>query len=354
MPKQINLFRGDCLRLLESLPDNSVDLVVTDPPYYKVKTNAWDNQWDSVEEFLAWMDAILAQVWRVLKPSGSLYLFCSPGLSAETEMLIKQRFNVLNSIIWRKENGRHKGTCKATLRRYFPQTERIVFAEHYGAEGKAKGDAGYARKCAELKANVFRPLIEYFAQARAISGITNKEINQAVGNQMAGHWFTDTQWQLPSAEQYAVLQQLFSARAQTLDKPHAALAAEHAQLWRQYVELRTEYDDLRQQYEALRRPFSVDAEVPYTDVWDFAAVQYRASVWKHPCEKPMELARHIIEVSSRPGAVVLDAFMGSGAFGQAAVELGRCFIGAEFEDDTFERAEARIHAALPLQNDKAS
>lgn len=34
---------------------------------------------------------------------------------------------------------------------------------------------------------------------------------------------------------------------------------------------------------------------------------------KHPCEKPLDLIRHIIEASSRPGDVVLDTFVGSGS-----------------------------------------
>ncbi|MGT7516505.1 hypothetical protein ACRW4M_25220, partial [Escherichia coli] len=34
-----------CLEFIRSLPENSVDLIVTDPPYFKVKPEGWDNQW---------------------------------------------------------------------------------------------------------------------------------------------------------------------------------------------------------------------------------------------------------------------------------------------------------------------
>lgn len=70
------LVHADSLQYIKTLPDNCIDAIITDPPYYRVKTNGWDNQWSSTIEFLAWLDEFFAEFWRVLKPSGSLYLFC--------------------------------------------------------------------------------------------------------------------------------------------------------------------------------------------------------------------------------------------------------------------------------------
>jgi site-specific DNA-methyltransferase (adenine-specific) len=84
--------------------------------------------------------------------------------------------------------------------------------------------------------------------------------------------------------------------------------------------------------------------VPYTDVWDFPTV--KAYPGKHVCEKPVALLSHIIQASSKPGAVVLDAFMGSGASGEAAVKLGRQYIGIELNSKWVERATFRIRGAL--------
>ncbi|MDO8256251.1 hypothetical protein [Shewanella algae] len=50
------------------------------------------------------------------------------------------------------------------------------------------------------------PLINYFKEEKARTAVSNKEINQATGTQMASHWFTASQWQLPNAEQYQKLQ----------------------------------------------------------------------------------------------------------------------------------------------------
>jgi DNA modification methylase len=75
---------------------------------------------------------------------------------------------------------------------------------------------------------------------------------------------------------------------------------------------------------------------------------------QHPTEKPVGLARHFIALHTQPGDLVLDPFLGSGAFGQAAIELGRNFIGIEIDEGYFNIAKRRIADAqaqlrLPLE-----
>lgn len=108
----ITLHHTDALSLLAKLPDDSVDLIATDPPYYKVKGDSWDNQWRNPTEFFHWLDTILAEYHRVLKPAGSLYLFAGPHLATRVELAVAARFNLLNHIVWRKPSGRHNGCNK--------------------------------------------------------------------------------------------------------------------------------------------------------------------------------------------------------------------------------------------------
>lgn len=74
---------------------------------------------------------------------------------------------------------------------------------------------------------------------------------------------------------------------------------------------------------------------------------------QHPTEKPVELATHFIGLHTKPGDTVLDPFMGSGAFGEAAVRMGRHFIGIDIDAHWVEVAQRRIaeaqaQLALPL------
>ena len=322
----VTIYNGDCLDILPRLPDNSVDLILTDPPYFKVKGDAWDNQWNTTDDFLAWLDRVLVEFARILKANGSLYLFASPQMGARVECLIARRFEILNSIVWRKPPFSTKAEMfeKEAMRAYFPASERIIFAEHFGADNAAKGEAGYDRKCDELRGFVFEPVRKYLDDERARCGASKKDIEAATGTQMCSHWFTQSQWALPTAEHYATLQALFNRSGGDF--------------------LRKEYDELRKEYDELRRPFFVSAKVPYTDVWDFETVGNYPG--KHVCEKPAAMLRHMISASSKPGAIVLDAFGGSGSTADAARSLGRRCISIELAESWCRRQAALMSQGM--------
>ncbi|EKS7795072.1 site-specific DNA-methyltransferase [Edwardsiella piscicida] len=334
----INLVNADSLEYIKTLPDDCIDLIATDPPYFRVKDCAWDNQWRDESEYLAWLDSILAEFWRVLKPTGSLYLFCGWQLAADIELLMRQRFRVLNHIIWAKPSGRWNGCRKESLRAYFPATERIIFAEHYAGPYRPKDD-GYAARCMATRQTVLAPLIEYFSSAKKALGVSSKEINAATGKQMSSHWFSGSQWQLPSEADYLKLQALFDRIAR--DKQQASVMGDpHHSMVAQYHQLQRSYQELMDEYKAMRRPFTVSVCVPYTDVWTYPPVQFYPG--KHPCEKPADMMRDIILASSRPGDVVADFFMGSGATIKAAIRHGRNALGVELEEERFRQTEREI------------
>jgi adenine-specific DNA-methyltransferase len=310
------LHLGDCLEVMRTMADCSVDAVVTDPPYFRVKDEDWDRQWDNPAAFLAWLDQVAEQWQRLLKPNGSLYCFASPQMAARVEVVLGQRFEVLNNIRWVKSQGWHEKADKEALRSYLSPWEAVIFAEQFGADGSALHGSGWSDQCAELRAGVFEPLRQYLLRERDRAGITNRQVDECLKTSgMAGHYFGSSQWALPTEDAYQKLRQLFNSGP----------SIEY--LRREYEDLRREYEDLRREYEDLRRPFSVTRFDPFTDVWNFRTVQPRPG--KHPCEKPQSLLSHIIKSSTRPGAAVLDSFAGSGATGQACLALGREFIGIE-------------------------
>ena len=87
------LYCGDCLKIMERIPSESIDLVLTDPPYNiadnnkltkaesKIKSNkdAWgdkfNDEWDSVEEYSVWLLEVIEQISHVLKETGNFISF---------------------------------------------------------------------------------------------------------------------------------------------------------------------------------------------------------------------------------------------------------------------------------------
>ena len=334
----IELHNAECLAHMRTMPDNSVDAIVTDPPYFGVKDDDWDNQWKNAGEFIEWIGELSEQWQRILRPNGSLYCFASPQLRARVEVKVAERFNCLPTITWVKNDGNVENSGgkwrqaeKESMRSYFPRTEAIIFAEHYGADNMPKGGEGFKYHEGKLHSELMQPIKDYLNAERGELSI--KDIDRLTGTSMASHWFTHpTQWTIPTAAWYAKLQ----AATGRFERPYEDLR-------REYEDLRREYEDLRREYEDLRRPFNVTADVPYTDVWTFKTVQ--AYEGKHVCEKPLALMEHIILASTKPGAIVFDPFMGSGSTGMACVLNGRDFIGCEMDAKHFANASARIRKA---------
>jgi site-specific DNA-methyltransferase (adenine-specific) len=324
----VTVYRAGALDLLRFLPDDSVNLIATDPPFFRVKDDDWDNAWDSPAAYLAWLADLCAEWRRVLKRNGSLYVFASSEMSARVECIIGARFNVLNNIRWAKPHGRGNQAEKEALRAYFPDSESIIFAEHFGADNMAKGEAGYEAKCDELRGFVFEPLRAYLAGEWERAGLLPRHVNEATGTQMSSHYLTRSQWALPTEANYERLRTFANSRA---NGAGPVLTRPYEDLRRDYEDLRRDYEDLRRDYEDLRRPFNVTADVPFTDVWTFPTVAHYPG--KHPCEKPLALMEHIVRTSSRSGDVVLDTFCGSGATAAAAKNLGRqAIVGDEAEN----------------------
>ena len=88
----IELWQGDCLELMKNIPDGSIDLVLTDPPY---GTTAC--KWDSVIPF----EPMWEQLNRIIKPNGAICLFGSEPFSSALRMSNIKNFKY--DWIWNKK-----------------------------------------------------------------------------------------------------------------------------------------------------------------------------------------------------------------------------------------------------------
>ena len=94
------VFCEDALTGLARIPDGSIDLILTDPPYNLGKDygNASDQQ--SVEAYLAWTEQWIDAAVPKLKDNGSLYIFLTWRFAPEIFVMLKKRMTMMNEIIW--------------------------------------------------------------------------------------------------------------------------------------------------------------------------------------------------------------------------------------------------------------
>ena len=94
------VYNEDALQGLARIPDGSVDLILTDPPYNLGKDYGNSSDQQSVADFLAWTAQWIDAALPKLKANGSLYIFTTWRFSPEIFVLLKQRLTMMNEIIW--------------------------------------------------------------------------------------------------------------------------------------------------------------------------------------------------------------------------------------------------------------
>ena len=98
---------GDCTRLLPLIPNDSVDLVVADPPYNidkRFKQIRFSSMSDQGYE--EWLDSWLGELCRKLKDTGSIYVCCDWKSSCAVARVLSRYVTIINRITWQREKGR--------------------------------------------------------------------------------------------------------------------------------------------------------------------------------------------------------------------------------------------------------
>lgn len=102
----------DCFDFIKTLDDGSVRLVATDPPYFGIVKDHWDNQWKTPSEYVDWLYSVFAAVKPKMTPDGSLVFFGGIGKHGQRpffEILSKiestNLFTYRNLITWAKRRA---------------------------------------------------------------------------------------------------------------------------------------------------------------------------------------------------------------------------------------------------------
>lgn len=117
-----HLYGMDCMDILPKLPGESIDLIIADPPYYRMK-GSFDFVFRSEKEYLEWCSLWVAECCRVLKPTGAFYCWGSCLMIDKLSVLVLERFDWTkrNLIVWNYKTGRPAKTA------YRNETELLWF-----------------------------------------------------------------------------------------------------------------------------------------------------------------------------------------------------------------------------------
>ncbi|MBA2311363.1 MAG: site-specific DNA-methyltransferase [Actinobacteria bacterium] len=315
------LYRDDNLTVLNQLPSESVDLIYLDPPfftnrYYEViwgeeaEVRSFEDRWaGGIQNYIEWMKGRTAELHRVLRPTGSLYLHCDPHASHYLKLMLDGLFgqeNFRNEIVWKRTSAH------SDAQRYGSVHDTILF---YVKSGEHKWNRIYQR---------FDPAyVEAYYRFKDRTGRLFMSDNLSGAGPGPPRTFGDRGEIPPPRGRHWMFDQ------EGIDK---ALAEDRIYWTRNGVPRLKQYLD-----EA--------PGLPATDVWtDIQALRswHTAEKLGYPTQKPEALLERIIKSSSEQGDVVLDPFCGCGTTVAVADRLDRQWIGIDISATAIQVMERRL------------
>lgn len=371
-PFQLN--KGDCLERLKLLPDNSIDSVVTDPPYHltsitkrfgrkgsapaKDKDGLFQRQskgfmgkeWDGGD--IAFKTEVWEECLRVLKPGGYLLAFSAARNYHRMATAIEDSgFEIRDQIMWIYGSG-------------FPKNHDVGKAvdKIHGNKRKVKGNKRY--KSGKLGSEGLLG-----GDYRTINRVQLKE---TVGNSEWEGWGTALK---PAHEPIVVARKPLSEKsiarnvlqwgtgAINIDACRIPLEEQTGPMvlngdqgrWPANLIFNNPPEENWSKYfycpkaSKKEKEFGTDVlpEMSFSRVNDGGlkndprwADMLRKNI--HPTVKPLKLMDYLVRMVTPKGGTTLDPFMGSGTTGISAIRNGFRFIGIEREPDYFELAKARM------------
>ena len=378
----VKLLNGDCLEQMKQLPDNSVDSIVTDPPYgISFMAKKWDYDVPKVE---VWKEAM-----RVLKHGGHALIAC--GTRTQHRMVVNIEdagFEIRDVVSWIYGSGFPKSL---NISKAIDKAAGVEFASKpaegvgfMNAEGKGgynvtqnqltrKGESTEAAKQWDGWGTALKPSCEFFTLCRkplsektvaanvlkwGTGGInidgcrvgTERRLSQP----MSGRFDKGEGRDLSNFEEWKS-----SSKAQVVQGRFPAnLIHDGSQM---VLDLFPETKSGKNCTRTKEGSFiehgglgkAGDVQITYGDQGSAARFFYCPKASKkdrdegnrHPTVKPTALMQYLCRLITPTGGVVLDPYMGSGSTGKAAVKEGFSFVGCELDEDYYKIATARIEAA---------
>ena len=256
---------------------------------FGMKKAAWDRM--NIDGLADWYTPHIARLTSLMLPSSTVYLWNTAEGWARLDPVMRGlgwEFNGL--LFWYKTNCQAQKATEAP--RGWPDMTEVC-----GMYTRGPNEMDMWNEWGET-----HPVRVWMDAERRKSGLSIKDVDRMIGvSDMARHWFTWSQWCLPSEERYKQLQSIIPG----LDRSLADMKAQHAVLWAEY----------RLKLESVRPPFQLPTGVQ--NVWSCPIVSRPERLdgpdgqALHPCQKPLLFAERMVQASTRPGDRILVPFGGT-------------------------------------------
>lgn len=374
------IINDDCLNALKDMDANSIDAVITDPPYgYSFMGKNWDKAVPSVD---IWRECL-----RVLKPGGWCMVMSAPRSDVQNAMisrLMESGFKLdFTPNYWTYASGFPKaGNVGKLVDKRLGAEREVLGRSKYANRGRVtqntsislgSSDASVETKPASDQAKAldgsytgFQPKPAVEVVIVAMKPLSEKTyVDQALKNGKGITWLDNCR--VPADQPIETGRNGRNGKAtfqasEIVEEPHAYQSQgrfpANLLVSDEILNGHSKYFDLDAWADTL--PFLAVPKASKSEKdmglggaslkGEPKAIQ--ASKNHHPTVKPLKLMSYLITLTTRENDVVLDPFVGSGTTVVAAAHLNRQGIGIEREEEYAKIAEARLKAAIAVETIK--
>jgi DNA modification methylase len=349
----VALHVGDCLDVMRGMADDSVDAIVTDPPYgLAFMGKKWDYDVPS--------EAIWRECLRVLKPGGHLLAFAGTRTQHRMAVRIEDAgFDIRDMLAWVYGSGFPKSLDVSKAIDKARGAERDVVGSRSVSvdQWTAKGREAFARGESAALVDITAPATDEAKQWQgwgtalkpALEPITmaRKPFKGTVAANVLEHGTGGLNVDGCRVETHGVDRPLRQNTGRTGNIYGAGLHGSMS------IGTTTEgrwpanliHDGSQEVLDLF--PASTSGSAARFFYCAKASKADRGVDNKHPTVKPTDLMRYLCRLVTPPGGVVLDPFMGSGSTGKAATLEGFDFIGIDLDAEYVAIARGRIEGLRP-------